>query len=151
MSWPVGVERVCRHDLVRSVRDPIYHSRSFEEPEIGAIKGSEKIRVVDLLSLVTSERWSSARSQRDRSRRRCRPRSDLGFFRSRGREAAAMSRPRDLADGEREAFRHGRGSWNDDHLVRQEICTHTPYLVRHCRRKLVGSLPWGIPTVEIYR
>ena len=26
-----------------------------------------------------------------------------------------MRRPRDLADGEREAFRHGRGSWNDDH------------------------------------
>jgi len=29
-----------------------------------------------------------------------------------------VSRPRDLADGEREAFRHGRGSWNDNHLVR---------------------------------
>ena len=28
-----------------------------------------------------------------------------------------------------------------------ESCTHTPYLARHCRRKLVGSLPWGIPTV----
>jgi hypothetical protein len=37
-----------------------------------------------------------------------------------------MSRPRNLADGEREAFSHGRGSWNDDHLVRQESCTHTP-------------------------
>jgi len=54
-----------------------------------------------------------------------------------------MSRPRDLADGEREAFRHGRRSWNDDHLVRRESCTHTPYQARHCRRKLVGSLPWG--------
>jgi len=62
-----------------------------------------------------------------------------------------MSRPRDLADGEREAFRHGRGSWKDDHLVRRESCTHTPYLVRHCRQKLVGSLPWGIPTVVVYR
>ena len=28
---------------------------------------------------------------------------------------------------------------------------HTPYLARHCRRKLVGSLPWGIPTVVVYR
>jgi len=44
-----------------------------------------------------------------------------------------MSPPRDLADGEREAFGHGRGSWNDDHLVRRESCTHTPYLARHCR------------------
>ena len=32
-----------------------------------------------------------------------------------------------------------------------ESCTHTPYLARHCRRKLVGSLPWGIPTVVVYR
>jgi len=115
------------------------------------IEGSEKIRVVDLLSPVTRERWSSARCQRDRSRRHCRPRSDLGFFRSRGREASAMSRPRDLADGEREAFRHGCGSWNDDRLVRRENCTHTPYLARHCRRKLIGNLPWGIPTVVVYR
>jgi len=22
---------------------------------------------------------------------------------------------------------------------------------RHCRRKLVGSLPWGMPTVVVYR
>ena len=27
----------------------------------------------------------------------------------------------------------------------------TPYLARHCRRKLVGSLPWGIPRVVVYR
>ena len=74
------------------------------------IKGSEKVRAVDLLSLVTRERWSSAQRQRDRSRCRCRPRSDLGFFQRRGREAAAMSRTRDLADGEHEAFRHGHGS-----------------------------------------
>jgi len=74
-----------------------------------------------------------------------------GFFRSRGREAAAMSRPRDLADGEREAFRHGHGIWNDNHLVRRESYTHTPYLERHCRRKLVGSLPWDIPMIVVYR
>ena len=62
-----------------------------------------------------------------------------------------MSRPRDLADGEREAFGYGHGSWNDDHLVRRGSYMHTPYLARHCRRKLVGSLPWGIPTVVVYR
>jgi len=43
-----------------------------------------------------------------------------------------MSRPRDLADGERVAFSHSRRSWNDDHLVRRESCTHTLYLARHC-------------------
>jgi len=26
----------------------------------------------------------------------------------------------------------------------------TPPLARHCRQKLVGSLPWGIPTVVVY-
>jgi len=62
-----------------------------------------------------------------------------------------VSRPGDLADGEREAFTHGSRSRDDDHLVRLESCTHSPYLVRHCRRKLVGSLPWGIPTVVVYR
>ena len=55
------------------------------------------------------------------------------------------------ADGEREAARHGREVVDDGHLVRLESCTHTPYLARHCRRKLVGSLPWGIPTVVVYR
>ena len=62
-----------------------------------------------------------------------------------------MSHPRDLADSERETFRYGRESLNDDHLVRRESCTYTPYLARHCGRKLVGSLPWGIPTVVVYR
>jgi len=57
---------------------------------------------------------SGARGRHDWNRRPCCPGSDLGFFRSHGREAAAMSRPRDLADGEREAFSHGRGSRNDD-------------------------------------
>jgi len=77
--------------------------------------------------------------------------TDLGFFQGRGRKAAAVSCPSDLADGESETFSHGRGSWDDDHLVRRNCCTHTPYLARHCRRKLVGSLPWGIPTVVVYR
>ena len=76
---------------------------------------------------------------------------DLGFSRGRGCKAAAMSGPSDLPDGEREAFSHDRGSWNDHHLVRQESYTHTPYLARHYRRKQVGSLPWGIPTVVVYR
>jgi len=62
-----------------------------------------------------------------------------------------VSHPCDLADGEREAFSHGSGSRDDDHLVRLESCTHTPYLARHYRRKLVGSLPWGIPVVVVYQ
>ena len=33
------------------------------------------------------------------------------------------------------------------HLVHHGISTHTPYLARHCRRNLVGSLPRGLPTV----
>ena len=33
------------------------------------------------------------------------------------------------------------------HLVRHGISTHTPYLVCHCRRNLVGGLPRGIPRV----
>ena len=118
---------------------------------IGAVKGLEEIRVVDPLRLVVREWRSGARIRRDRSRRlRC-PRLDLGFFRSRGRETTVMSGTSDLADGECEAFSHDRGSWNDDHLIRWESCTHTPYVARHCRRKLVGRLPWGIPTVVVYR
>ena len=151
MSWPVGVERVCRCRLIRFARDKIYQFGSFEEPEVGVIKSSKKIRVVDLFCPVTREWRLGARSRRDWSRRLCCLRLDLGFFQSRGREAAAMSCPRDLADGEREAFSHDRGSWNDDHLVRRESSTHTPYLARHCRRKLVGNLPWGIPMVVVYR
>jgi len=76
---------------------------------------------------------------------------DLSFFQGRGRKATIVSRPSDLADGERETFGHSGGSWDDDHLVRLESCTHTPYVARHCRQKLVGSLPWGIPTVVVYR
>jgi hypothetical protein len=28
---------------------------------------------------------------------------------------------------------------------------HTPYLVHHCRRDMVGSLPRGMPNVVDYR
>jgi len=50
-SWPAGVERVFRRRLIRLARDPIYQFGSFEEPEIGVIKSSEKIRVVNLIPL----------------------------------------------------------------------------------------------------
>ena len=60
-------------------------------------------------------------------------RSDLILFQSRGRKATDMSHPGDLANGEREAFSLGSKSRDDDHLVRLESCTHTPYLARHYR------------------
>jgi len=41
-----------------------------------------------------------------------------------------MSRPRDLADGEREAFRHGRGSWNDDHFCNTLGVKHALSLIK---------------------
>jgi len=41
-----------------------------------------------------------------------------------------------------------RGWWPS---CSSESCMHTPYLARHCWRKLVGSLPWGIPTIVVYR
>jgi len=53
---------------------------------------------------------SGPRGWRDRSRRLYCPRLDLGFSRSRGFKAAITSCPRDLPDGERETFGHGRGS-----------------------------------------
>jgi hypothetical protein len=37
------------------------------------------------------------------------------------------------------------------HLARPGVCTHTPYLARHCRQNLVGSLPRGMPKVVDYR
>jgi len=52
-----------------------------------------------------------------------------------------------VADGEHEATRHGHEVGDDGRLVRLGSCTHTLYLACHCRRKLVGNLPWGIPTV----
>ena len=61
-----------------------------------------------------------------------------------------MSHLGDLADGECEAFYHGSRRGDDDHLVHVESCTHTPYLARHCRRKLVNSLPCGIHMVVDY-
>ena len=33
------------------------------------------------------------------------------------------------------------GARKGDHLVHHEFSTHTPYLARHCRQNLVGSLP----------
>ena len=41
----------------------------------------------------------------------------------------------------------GHGARKSDHLVGHGISTHTPYLARHCRQKMVGSLPRGMPTV----
>ena len=58
--------------------------------------------------------------------------------------------PSDLADGEREAVGRSHGAGDDDHLVRLESSTHTPYLARHCRRNMVGSLPRGMPKVVDY-
>ena len=59
--------------------------------------------------------------------------------------------PSDLADGEREAIWRSHGTRDDDHLVRLESSTHTPYLARHYRRNMVGSLPRGMPKVVDYR
>jgi len=75
----------------------------------------------------------------------------VSLFQSCGRKAAGVTRPGDLADDEREAFGHGSGSWDDDHLVRLESFTHTPYMAHHYRRKLVSSLPCGIPTIVVYQ
>jgi hypothetical protein len=72
---------------------------------------------------------------------------NLCFFCGRGGDIAKAGRLGDLADGEREVVRHGRGSRDDDHLVRLRSRTHTPYLACHCRRKLVGSLPRGMPKI----
>jgi len=72
---------------------------------------------------------------------------DLRLLRGRGSEAVEVGGPGDLADGKRKASRHGHEVGDDGHLDRLGSCTHTPYLARRCQRKLVGSLPWGIPTV----
>jgi len=69
------------------------------------------------------------------------------LLRGRGSEAVEAGGPGDLAVGEREAARHDCEVGDDGHLVHLRSCTHTSYLTRHCRRKLVGSLPRGIPTV----
>ena len=44
-------------------------------------------------------------------------------------------------------LRKDLGAWEADHLARHGISMHTPYLVHHCRRNLVDSLPRGMPTV----
>ena len=72
---------------------------------------------------------------------------DLHPLRGRGDKVIRAGGPRDLADREREARRRGHGVGEDDHLARLESCTHTPYLARHCRQNLVGSLPRGMPKV----
>ena len=68
-----------------------------------------------------------------------------------GDEVVEVSGPGDPADGEREAVRLSHGTRDDDHLVRLESSMHTPYLVCHCRRNMVGSLPWGMPKVVDYQ
>jgi len=37
------------------------------------------------------------------------------------------------------------------HLARLGVCTHTPYLARHCQRNMIGSPPRGVPVVVDYR
>ena len=73
------------------------------------------------------------------------------LLRDHGDEVVGASGPGDLADGEREAVRRSHGAGDDDHLVRLESSTHTPYLARHCRRNMVSSLPRGMPKVVDYR
>jgi hypothetical protein len=82
---------------------------------------------------------------------RGRRRSDQRLLRGSGGEAVDVGSLDDLADGERETVRHSRGVRDDDHLARLGSCTHTPYIVRHCRRDMIGSLPRGMPKVVNYR
>ena len=76
---------------------------------------------------------------------------DLHLLEGRGGEAVEAGGLGDLADGERETACHDRGVGHDDHLARMGSCTHIPYLARHCRRKMVGSLPRGMPKVLEYQ
>ena len=73
------------------------------------------------------------------------------LLRGHGDEVVRASGLGDLADGEREAVRRSHEAGDDDHLVRLESSTHTPYLAHHCRRNMVGSLPRGMPKVIDYR
>ena len=41
----------------------------------------------------------------------------------------------------------GHGARESNHLVGHGISTHTPYMARHYRRNMVGSLPRGMPMV----
>ena len=155
-SRSMGVKKIRYRCSIGLVRNRIHQIGGFKKLVVGTIDGLEKIQIVELFPLVTRKQRSGHRSRSgrgwcDRDHHLCRFRSDLSFLQSHGRKAAGVSRLGDLADGECETFGHGGGSWDDDHLVRLESCTHTPYLTRHCRRKLVDSLPWGIPTVVVYR
>lgn len=76
---------------------------------------------------------------------------DLRLLYGHGHEAIGIDGPGDLANDERETARHGRKVEDDDHLVRPRSCMHAPYLTRHCRRNMVGSLPRGMPEVVDYR
>ena len=58
---------------------------------------------------------------------------DLRLLRGHGDEVVRASGLGDLADGEREAVRRSHRTGDDDHLVRLESSTHTPYLAHHCR------------------
>ena len=76
--------------------------------------------------LVATEAW------------RCRDVVLLGVMLPIGTSSAAVGRCRFVVDDVDLEVRH---------LVRYGISMHTPYLVRHCQRNLVSSLPRGIPTV----
>ena len=152
----MGAKNIRYQCLTSLARNRIHQIGGFKKLAAGAVDGLKKFQIVNLFPLVTRKRRSGLRSRGGRGwcdwdHHHCRFKSDLSFFQSRGRKAAGVGRPGDLADGECETFGHGRGSWDEDHFVRLESSTHTPYLTRHCRRKLVGSLPWGIPMVVVYR
>jgi hypothetical protein len=65
-----------------------------------------------------------------------------------GGEAIDASGLDDLANGERETVCHGREVGDDDHLAHLGSCMHTPYLVCHYRRDMVGSLPRDMPPMS---
>ena len=100
-SWSTRVKKICWCRLIGFARDRIHQVGGFEELVVSAIEGLKQVRVVDSLCLVAREQRSGPRDWRDRSRRLCRPRLDLGFSRSCGCEAVATSGPSNLADGER--------------------------------------------------
>ena len=72
---------------------------------------------------------------------------NLCLLRDHGDEVVRAGGLGDLTDGEREAVWRSHGTGDEDHLVRLESSTHTPYLACHCRRNMVGSLPRGMPKV----
>ena len=45
----------------------------------------------------------------------------------------------------------GRPFLNTSRAVIYASATKISFYIKGCRRKLVGSLPWGIPTVVVYR